>query len=109
MAGLLRAGPPSGRLGRFRRPDLRPVGVVRPGAAAGEPGLRAAADAAVRREGGEDRPGQPRPRPALPVRGAAAAARLPGGAAAEAARRPQLAFRSPTGQVARDGSATEPG
>ena len=37
--------------------------------------------AALRREGGEDRQGQPRPRPAVPVRRAAAATRLPRGAA----------------------------
>ena len=44
------------------------------------PDYRAAGAAAVRRKGGQDRQGQPRPRPALPLRGPATATRLPRGA-----------------------------
>ncbi len=47
----------------------------------------------LRREGGEDRPRQPRPRPALPLLGPAAPARLPRGPPPQAARRGRGADR----------------
>ena len=64
---------------RFRRPDLRPLGLLRHRAAAAQPRLPAQVPGPLRREGGEDRPRQPGPRPALPLLGPPAPARLPRG------------------------------
>ena len=77
---------PAGRR-RFRRPDLRPLGVIRQRTAAAEPRLRPQVPDPLRREGRQDRPRQPGPRPDVPVLGPAAPARLPRGPPAPPARR----------------------
>ena len=84
LARVLRHPPQGGGRDRLQRPGVRAVGDVRDRGAAAEPGVRAGRAADLRGEGGEDREGQPPPRPAVPVRRAPAATRLPGGAAATA-------------------------
>src|SRR5206468_5699580 len=63
----------------------------------------------VRREGGEDRAGQPGEGPAVPVLGATAAAQLPRSAAAPPARRRGGESGNSAGAPARPGDAAETG
>src|SRR5262249_32588919 len=83
------------------------LGLLRERAAPAQARISSADSAALRRERGEDRQGQSWPRSALPVRGAAAPARLSGGAQARAARRPRFAAGGSQGQVTRDGDAPQ--
>src|SRR5262249_9638248 len=69
--------------------------------------LPGAGATAVRREGGQDRPRPPRPRPALSVLGPAAAPRVPRGATAPAARRPGGQGGHLAGAAARVGGAAQ--
>ena len=77
LEGVSDRGSQGSRRRRFRRPDLLPLRPRGERTAAAEPELPAVRPYALRREGGENRQGEPRPRPALLVRGPAAAAQLP--------------------------------
>ena len=85
--------PRPARRRRFRRPDLRPLGLLRHRAAPARPRVRAQVPDPLRREGGQDRPRQPGPRPALPVLGPPAPARLPRGPPPPPSRRGRGAHR----------------
>src|SRR5262249_53316834 len=69
----------------------------------------AAGAAALRREGGEDRKGEPRPRSTFPLRRLAAAAWLPGSSTPEGARRHRVKIPGAQRHTARNGSAPEAG
>ncbi len=87
LAGLHPPAPGPARRRRLRRPDLHPLGLPRHRAAADPTRLPAQVPDPLRREGRQDRPGQPRARPPLPVLRPPAPARLPRGPPAPPPRR----------------------
>src|SRR5262249_32630326 len=109
LARLRAVGAPAGWHGRVRRLGLPALGVLPDRAAPSAGELPAAGAANVRREGRQDRPREPWPRPALPLRCPATATRLSARTETDASRRPGDAIPSAESAGARPGTTLATG